>query len=265
MNANAAAASRRDRRGGTLETGLDLIEALASIGELDSGVGVSELASMVGADKGNVHRLLGVLERRGYVQQDPITRRWSLSVAVIGLAGRVLRSLDVREAAAPVLTELVAQHGETAHLAVATPSGGLYVMQERPTGRMSVETELGAAPVLHASATGKALLAFKEIEERDHLLDGAWERHTPSTHRDRASLEDDLAEVRRRGFAVDDEELQEGVRCVAAPVRGIDGDVVATVGLSGPVTRIAKARLAGLGAAVVAAAERVGQELGGPK
>jgi IclR family acetate operon transcriptional repressor len=250
------------RRGGTLETGLDLLEVLSMLPDPAQGVGVTGLAELVGADKANVHRLLVVLERRGYVLQDPTSRRWTLSVAVVRLAGRVLRSLDVRQAAAPVLRRLVLEQGETAHLAVATATGGLYVLQERPEGRVSVETDLGAAPVLHASATGKALLAWSEPSERRSQLPRMLEPYTPRTIRDQVALESDLRSVRRRGYAVDDEELQEGVRCVAAPVFDLGGSVVATVGLSGPVDRVPKARLPSLGRAAMSAAQEVSLALG---
>ena len=250
------------RRGGTLETGLDLIEALSMLPEPADGVGVTELAAMVGADKANVHRLLLVLERRGYVVQEPTSRRWSLSVAVVRLAGRVLRSLDVRDAAAPVLRRLVLEQGETSHLAVVTGNGGLYVLQERPEGRVSVETDLGAAPVLHASATGKVLLAWSEPSERRSRLPRMLEAYTARTIRDHAALEADLRAARRRGYAIDDEELQEGVRCVAAPVFDLSAAVVATVGLSGPVDRVPKTRLPPLGRAAVAAAQEVSAALG---
>jgi IclR family acetate operon transcriptional repressor len=256
-------ATPRPRRGGTLETGLDVIEALSALPEPAEGVGVTELAAAIGADKANVHRLLGVLQRRGYVIQDRWSRRWSLSVAVVGLAGRVLRSIDVRRVAEPVLRALVADQGETAHLAVATPHGGLYVLQERPEGRVSVETDLGAAPVLHASATGKALLAWLDPTDRGSRLPAALLAHTSATKVDRSALEADLRSVRRRGYAVDDEELQAGVRCVAAPVRGIGGSVVATIGLSGPVERVPKSRIPTLGRAVLCAAGEVTDALGG--
>jgi IclR family acetate operon transcriptional repressor len=255
-------ATTEPRRGGTLETGLDLLEVLSILPDRADGVGVTELATTVGADKANVHRLLVVLERRGYVLQHPTSRRWSLSVAVVGLAGRVLRSLDVRRAAAPVLRRLVVDQGETAHLAVATANGGLYVLQERPEGRVSVETDLGAAPVLHASATGKALLAWSEPSERRARLPTRLEPHTPRTIDGHAALESDLRAVRRRGYAVDDEELQEGVRCVAAPVFDLGGSVVATVGLSGPVDRVPKARLRVLGRAAMDAAQEVSVAIG---
>lgn len=253
-----------ERRGGTLEAGLDLLEVLADAPTgPGGGFGVTELARRVGADKGNVHRLLGVLQRRGYVTQDPLTRRWSVTVAVVALAGRVLRGLDLRTAATPVLVALVSETGETAHLAVATRSGGLYIAQERPTGRLSVETELGGAPLLHATATGKALLAWRSPDERARLISPPLVRPTPASLATRRVLEADLDGVRSRGFAIDDEEFQPGVRCVAAPVRDLRDEVVGTVGVSGPVERVSRQRMRTLGGAVVAAADQITAALGG--
>jgi len=251
----------RGRRGGTLESGLDIIETLATCGA--PGLGVTELARRLESDKGNVHRLLQVLALRGYVQQDAETRRWTVTVQVVSLARGVLQSLNVRTLAESELGALVSTTGEASHLAVRTRSGGTYVAQERPYGRVSVETEIGSSPLLHATATGKALLAWLDNPDWRDLVRSPLLRCTARTITSLGDLDRELAAVRARGFAIDDEEFQADVRCVAAPILDHGGVVVASLGVSCPADRLTRKRLPELGETVRAAADRVTRALGG--
>jgi DNA-binding IclR family transcriptional regulator len=251
----------RERRGGTLEAGLDILEVLAN--SAAGGLGVTELARQLDLDKGNVHRLLQVLAHKGYAQQDPGSRQWSVTVQLVALARGVLRTLDVRAAAEPEVRALVDQTGEAAHLALRTRTGGVYIAQERPYGRVSVETEVGTTPVVHATATGKALLAWLDRAEWRALVRTPLPRCTSRTITTLTALDQELATVRARGYAVDDEEYQADVRCVAAPIFDHRVSVVASIGVSCPADRLPKARLGPLGATVRAAAARVTKSLGG--
>lgn len=247
------------RRAGTLSTGLDILEVLAGA---SAGLGVTELAARVGSDKGNVHRLLKVLQERGYVEQSESTRRYHASVQLVALSGRLLRSLDLLEVARPVMQELREVTGESVHLAKRTRSGGVYIAQERNSARVSVETEIGSQPTLHATATGKALLAASR-EHLAELVTGPLATFTPRTITDLRRLRGELEGVVERGYAVDDEELNLGVRCVASPVFDMYGTTVGCIGLSGPATRVTPNTLPQLGAAIRQAAWRITAGIGG--
>jgi IclR family acetate operon transcriptional repressor len=214
-------------------------------------------------DKGYAHRLLRALEVKGYVQQDPTTKLFSATAQVIALAGRVLRHVDILSAAPAVMRELLAASGESVHLARRVPSGGVYVAQERPAARISVETQIGSAPELHCTATGKALLAFADEEEWRPLLPKSLVRHTPSTRTTLSALRLDLAETRLRGYAVDDQELSPEVRCVAAPIFDLRGKPVGSIGMSGPISRMELPRIPILGTLVAGAAAEITRQLGG--
>jgi DNA-binding IclR family transcriptional regulator len=247
------------RRFGSLTAGLDILELLARSPE---GVGVTDLARHVELDKGHAHRLLRELERRGYVEQDPSSKLFHATVQFVSLAGLILRNLDLLSAASPILQQLQDATGEAVHLARRVRAGGVYVAQERPTARISVETEIGSQPVLHCTATGKALFAFAEDELRSLLT----EPFTRYTHRTLTTFEElgrELAATRERGYAVDDEELSPEVRCVAAPVFDMMTKVVGCVGLSGPISRVTLDRLPELGVLVLAAAREVSSRIGG--
>ncbi|MEQ3552736.1 IclR family transcriptional regulator [Pseudonocardia nematodicida] len=249
-------------RGRVLITGLSVLETL---GRHADGLGVTDLAREVGGDKGNVHRITQLLCEQGYVEQDEISRRYTLTSQIVQLAGRALRQLDVRGLAEPVLRRLSAATGESVHLAVRTRAGGVYVSQIRAANRLSVETDIGSSPIVHATATGKALFAHAADAVLDAALDGGLERYTIRTVTSRRALDDMLAEVRSRGYAIDDEELNADVRCVAAPLFDGNRAVTAAIGVSGPVSRIPVSRLPELGELVRAASDQVTASIGGER
>lgn len=247
-------------RFGSLTAGMDILERLALS---PSGVSVSELSRSLGLDKGHAHRLLRALEDKGYVQQDPTSKLFSATAQVIALAGQVLRHVDILSAAPVVMRELLAASGESVHLARQVPSGGVYVAQERPAARISVETQIGSSPELHCTATGKALIAFTDERDWRPLLPKTLVRHTVTTRTTLVALRRDLAATRLLGYAVDDQELSPEVRCVAAPIFDLTGKSVGCIGLSGPISRMEPARIPVLGALVAGAAAEITRQLGG--
>lgn len=247
------------RRAGTLSTGLDILEALSTAPD---GLGVTELAQRLGADKGNVHRLLQVLLARGYVEQSPPTRRYHVSGQLIALTGHILRSLDVVAVARPAMQALCQATGESVHLARRTRTGAVYIAQERHPSRLSVETEIGMQIPLHATATGKALYATERGDLR-RLLSEPYEAFTSRTLTAERALWQDLERVVARGYSVDDRELNLDVRCVASPVFDLYGHAVACIGVSGPASRVTAQRVPELGAEIRAAAGRVTASIGG--
>src|SRR6185437_15851958 len=157
--------------------------------------------------------------------------------------------LDVLGVSRTLMRELAHSTGEAVHLARRVPSGGgVYVAQERPgVQQISVETEIGARPPLHCTATGKALIVDADEEELRRLLSEPFQQHTWRTVITFEALCRNLAETRERGYAIDDEEFQADVRCVAAPISDLMGRTVACVGISGPTTRITLCHLSELG------------------
>jgi IclR family acetate operon transcriptional repressor len=248
-------------RAGTLETGLDVIELLAGHG---SSLGVSEIAGQLSIDKGNTHRLLKVLQARGYIMQDPESKRYRPTAHLIGVAGSILRDLDLRSAAEGPCEELVRATGESVHAAQLTSDGIVYVLQRKGEHRVSVNTEVGARAPLHATASGKAVLAYLPEARIREMVREPLTQYTSRTHATMDDLLRDLDTVRRRGYAVDDEELNPDVRCVAAPVFDINGDVFGCIGTSGPVQRIGVNQVITMAGRVAEAAMRTTAALGGP-
>lgn len=250
-------------RGGALESGLDVLEALA---QSSVGLGVSDLATDLAMDKGNAHRILQSLVARGYAQQDQETKRYRASAKLVSIVGSMLRRLDVRSAAEAACDELMELTGESVHASQMTSGGPVYVLQRKAPFRVSVDTEIGSRPPMHATATGKAVLAQLPLLERAAWTDGPGplERFTFRTITDVDELHRELDVVANRGYAIDDEEYNPGVRCVAAPVFGIDGAVAGCIGVSSPIHRMDIERVPVVAAQLIAAARTVTERLGGP-
>lgn len=248
-------------RGGTLESGLDIVEYLI---ERATPAGVTELAAELDMDKGNVHRLLKVLVARGWVVQNADTRRYTPTAHIVGLAGSLLRKLDLRSAAEEVCARLQEETGESVHLSQVTTSGPVYILQRRPAHRVSVATEVGARPPLHATSTGKSIAAYVDEKQLTAWLVDPLEAFTFRTLTSMEALQRDLATVRERGYAIDDEEFNPGVRCVGAPIFGLDGDVIGCVGISTPTQRVSIDRMGSLASAAVNAAREITANMGGP-
>ncbi len=230
----------------------------------DSGLGVSGLAAQLEIDKGNAHRILKTLIHRGYVQQDHDTKRYRASAKLVSITGAALRRLDVRLASEEVCELLVGLTGESVHVSQVTTQGPVYILQRKASFRVSVDTEIGSRPPMHATSTGKAILAHLPEEDRRQWLTHPLEKFTIRTLTSLEDLNRDLVATVERGYAVDDEEYNSGVRCVASPVFGVDGTVAGSLGVSGPIHRMDISRVEAIADQVIAASRAVTERLGGP-
>jgi len=220
----------------SLERALDLLEALASTDEL----GVSDLAARTGLVPSTAHRLLGTLVSRGYAAQSPASGRYLLGYKLLELTSGLQDRLErLRNAARPHLEAIMDQTGETTNLVVLEGRNAVYI--ESVTGTRSVRlfTEIGQAIPAHTSGSGKALLAWRATADVEALLgEGPLPASTPRTLTTVTALLEDLTEIRRRGYATDDEEHELGVACVATPVLDATGLPLAAISVSGPTPRM---------------------------
>jgi IclR family acetate operon transcriptional repressor len=226
----------------SVERALDLLEHLAHTSDW---VGVSELSIATGLPAGTVHRLLMTLITREYVIRDRQKRRYAIGPAFRLLADNNSRMPDWPKIAMPYLQELVAVSGETANLAVLERNRAVYVAQAQSMRMVRMFTEIGNRVTLHSTGCGKVLLAFQSDEViRSILAEIRLPACTDKTITNLERLQEELAQVRQQGYARDDEEMEEGVRCIAVPVyhlkelQGPKGKVVAAMSISGPTSRL---------------------------
>lgn len=227
----------------SVERALDILEFLS---RSEDELGVSEIGEATGLAAGTVHRLLGTLASRGYIHKNAQTRRYGLGLKSLTMA------ITTRERLAPLalpfLEELMRVSQESANLAILEGNAMMYIEQVSPPSRMlRIFTEPGNRVPLHSSGTGKVLLAYQPPRLIDFIVGRAGlTRQTATTITDPGQLRSELRNIRRDGYAVDHGEQEEGVRCLAAPVFGPDGEIFASISLSGPASRLNKRRIEGL-------------------
>ena len=210
-----------------------LLELLARAG---GRLGLTELAERSGLPLGTVHRLLATLGAAGYVRQDG-DRRYALGTALLPLGDAATRLLGGW--AQPFLVRLVEVGGETANLAVLEDDRVLYLAQAPGRHRMRMFTEVGRRVLPHTTAVGKVIMAWQdEVQVRRVLARLGLPAHTPRSITTASAFLFELARVRREGWAMDDEEEEEGVRCLSVPV-GPGVTAVAALSVSGPASRLA--------------------------
>jgi IclR family KDG regulon transcriptional repressor len=237
----------------TLARGLKILDLIA---DAEGALGITEIANLLHLDKSTVSRLVKTLVNYDYVQPHSGSRRYVLGKRVRQISWHYLNRMPVREKAKPYLYRLVEQTGECAHTAVYSSGKALMIDDVEAEASLRVVGGIGRLIPLHCTAVGKALLAFSDLP-----LPASLNRETERTITDHAALCAHLDEIREQGYALDDEEHQEGVRCLAAPVYDYMGAAVATIGISGPSVRVTNDRIPDLARAVLAAARELSDDL----
>lgn len=229
----AAMTERRSGAVQSVERALDVLEALA---QSDGALGLTGLIEATKLPLATVHRLLTTLARRGYIRQDPDSRKYLLGPSVLKLREPYTRLFGAW--AQPHLAELAEVSQESANLAVLDGNYVVYIAQVAAPRRLRMFTQVGNRVLPHSSAVGKVLLAFSPREEAEWILSrNGLPRRTAATITDRGRFLGELDAVARQGFAVDAGEEEEAVRCLAVPVFVV-GQPVAAMSVSGPAARL---------------------------
>lgn len=231
------------------------------------GISLGELSAKASLPKGTTHRLLSSLIYFDFVRQDKETRSYSLGFKLVELGNSLLDQINLRKEAEPFLVALSQNTKETAYLAILDHDEVVYIEKietEDHSIGLRASSKVGQRNAAHSCSLGKVLLADQPEIELDRLLQGMQLiQKTENTITDPLQLKDHLKIVRNRGYAVDDEESERGIRCIAAPVRNEIGVVVAAVSVSGPAIRITRERVQGiLKDQVMATALEISKKLG---
>jgi len=224
----------------SLERALTLIEHMAEAGR---PVTISELSENAGLKISTVHRLLNTLLNRGYVEQDRETNKYQLGLKLLDVANNIFSYTDIRGIARPFLSELVDRCNETANLAILDGTEIVYIDQIESQNYIIVKmfAQVGNRGPVHCTASGKILLAYLPEKELDHLLSRIeLKQFTGQTITEPEALKKELLKARKQGYALDWGEMEEHVRCIAAPIFNYENRAVASIGVSGPDTRITK-------------------------
>lgn len=226
-------------------------------------LGVTEIAERLGLHKSTVHRFLVNLEAVGLLERTPRSARYRLGLRIFEMGGLVLQGMSLFEEALPFLEGLVRDSGETGHLAVLDGGEAIYIERVEARRALRIPSAMGRGYPVHATSLGKVLLAHQPPGAvREVLAARGMGAHTPKTIVDPEVFDAELARVRGQGYAVDNEEYDEGLRCIGAPISDHTGAVVAALGIGGPVTRVTPERVPDLAGIVMNAARGLSLRLG---
>lgn len=215
---------------------------LENLGQYPSGLSLGELSEKVELPKGTTHRLLTSMAYFDFIRQDHAGKHYHLGFKLVELGNQLLSHIDIRQEARPYLIDLSDKVQEIVHLVVLDQNKALYIDKvdlHSIRGGLQMVSRLGSRIPLHCSAVGKVLLADMPEHDAEMIIQNLNpHRQTDNTITDPSKLKAHLHMIREKGYAIDDEENEVGVRCVAAPIQNEIGKVVAAMSVSGPTTRM---------------------------
>lgn len=256
-----SARSSSEASGGvqSVDRAVSVLEILAREGH----AGVSDVAAEVGVHKSTAFRLLAALEERGLVEQNTERGKYQLGFGILRLASAIPARLDLVRQAQPILDDLAQQFDETINLAVLREQYAVHVHQALGSAAVASQNWVGQLTPLHATASGKILLAHMQDGQLASVLDEAGlTAYTEKTLTSRKALRQQLEQVREEGFATALEELETGLNAAAVPVRDHTGTVVGSVSAAGPAYRFDKARIEEIAPALKASGDLISRRMG---
>jgi len=243
-----------------LSKSFSILETLLQQG---SAMNMTELGEKLELYPSTIHRILDTLKYWGYVEQDPNTQKYQLGLKLLELGMAKLHQIDLTREASPYLKELVEQCNETVHLGILEEGEVLYLAKEESSRAIRMCSFVGKRAPLHCTALGKVLLAHLAEKERKKILFvKALPRQTKYTITDKSELKKELEKVKKQGFALDNEENEKDVCCVATPIRNYQGEVISAISISIPIFRANKTIQNNLKEALKKASKKISKRLG---
>lgn len=253
----------KDRDSNRSATALRAFRVLETVANSSEPLGVAEVARLTGLDRATCYRMLRTIEQAGYVVRDHATRSFRPSRRIISLARTLLADDESRALVSQALKRISRITAETSHYSEMDGDSAVLTQRAKGTQLVAVDFQIGERYPLHTTSVGKAILAHQDDAAVATYLDRPLVGLTARTITDPVRLRDELRRVRETGISFDRGELAEGMNCVAVPVRGSRGTVVAGISISGPDSRFTDARLEELAAAIRAETEVLTQALRG--
>jgi len=242
----------------SLDRAMAMLRVLAGA----EGATLGSLSTEMGESPATLYRVLVTLQSHGIVESEARDQTWHIGPGAFLIGSAFLRRTSLIERSRPVLRQLMEETGETANLGIESEGAALFVSQVETHASIRAFFPPGTKSAMHASGIGKVLLAGLPAERLDRLMSNGLAAFTDHTITDPAALRRELEAVRAQGFAVDHEERNEGMRCIAAPIHNAHGETIAGLSVSGPVTRVSRDKIADLSVKVRSAARQVSAALG---
>ena len=215
----------------SLDRVLDIIEFLATE---RVGVGVTEIANSLGLNKSTAHRMLNALWERGYIEKTAKHSNYKLGLKFIEISSLYLNKLELKTEALPYMRKLAEQAAQPVHLAIQDGTDAVYIEKIEAVNSIRMYSEIGKRIPVYCSAIGKIMLSGLKERERDEIIKNiVFSKFTDNTLSTREQLEAEVLDAHKKGWAIDNEEHELGIRCIAAPVYDYSGKIIAALSVSG--------------------------------
>ncbi len=225
--------------------------------------GVTEISKALNIYKSNVHNVLTTLAERGFVIKDSKTDKYKLGIKFFELGSIVIKNMDLRKIAHPHIEKLSKEFNETVHLGVLDKGRVVSIEREESDKGLCSHIEIGKRTPLHCTAVGKAIMAYLSKDEVHLILkEKGLEKFTENTIITKKDLENEFKKIREQGYVVDNMEHEEGVQCVAGPIRDYTGKVIASMSVSGPAFRINESNIPNIAKKVKEYCDNISKEMG---
>ena len=236
---------------------------LEGLSDYSDGLGITEISERVNLHKSTVYRLLSTLIYKGYVVQDEESSKYKITFKLFELGCKKVDKLDLLKCSKPYTKMLMENVNEVVHLTIREDNEIVYIDKVEANNTISMKSRIGNRAPMYCTATGKAMLAFLPEEEVLKI----WKsskiiRLTENTITDFILYKKELQEIKKIGYAIDDEENEMGVKCVGAPILNIKGDVAGAISVSGPIHRITEDKMDFISKEVIKYANMISEEIG---
>lgn len=247
----------------TSSTAFKALRVLETVATSAHPVSLSDIAETINTDKSTAYRMLNTLVDAGYLIRDDITKRYRMSYKVVSLSRNLLAENEVFHLSREMLERVTAATHETVHLCVLDGSETVLVQKVKGTQLVAVDFQIGDRSPLHCTSIGKSLLAFQDVRHIEAIIAGGLKPMARNTITDPDTLRAELHRVRSQGYAFDDHEFDDTMRCLAAPIFERDGRVHMGISISGPDSRFTLEKLEELREPLLQAAWDLSERLGG--
>jgi DNA-binding IclR family transcriptional regulator len=225
--------------------------------------GVTEISKALNIYKSNVYNILSTFVEKGFVKKDRKTDKYKLGIKFFELGSVVIKNMDLRKIAHPYIEKLSKEFNETVHLGILDEGRVVSIEREESDKGLCSHIEIGRRAPLHCTAVGKAIMSYLSEEEINLIIkEKGLEKYTENTITNEEELEKEFKKIRKQGYAVDNMEHEEGVRCVAGPIRDYNGKVIASMSISGPAFRIDESNIPNIAKKVKEYCDCISEEMG---
>lgn len=243
----------------SLERGLQTLTLLSS----KKSIGVTELAQELNVNKSTAFRIFETLQKYNMVEQNKSTFKYKLGPAILKLSENLYKNLNIISISKKHMMRLAEEVGESVHLCVLSNDSAVVIEQIMTNSRLTVNAKIGHKEPLHSSSVGKCLLAFYDDETRNQIIDRIdLEKYTNKTITNNKDLIKELKIVKEQGYAIDDGEISEDIKCIAAPIYNHQGEALYSIGISGPYIRMTDEKVQVIKHKIIATAKTISKQLG---